>query len=279
MPVQLQTGCPFQFSVRDFIRRAVIYSEGRSTQTSRQLYRPEKPRQPLDDPDLVADLKDRKPDAFRRACDIHLSSLWRYVYWAAGSNQHLAEDIVGETLLELVESVDSLDPNDCRLGGWLRVVARNKLIDYQRSVARVRRLVEEVSRNGHHRETSSDGPAEELEKKERIDTVRKLLDCLSDQHRLVLEWKYVDGLSVRAIAKRWSTTEKAVESILFRARNSFRKEAEQLDAKEAAAHREDPGELLWLAASRQDAAGQHPTGHQNMGQQASNQHRSQGNPD
>ena len=48
------------------------------------------------------------------------------------------------------------------------------------------------------------------------------MDGLTDQHRLALEWKYVDGLSVRDMAHRWSTTEKAVESILFRARNEFR---------------------------------------------------------
>jgi DNA-directed RNA polymerase specialized sigma24 family protein len=37
-----------------------------------------------------------------------------------------------------------------------------------------------------------------------------------------LEWKYIDGLSVREMADRLGRTEKAVESVLFRARAAFR---------------------------------------------------------
>jgi len=48
------------------------------------------------------------------------------------------------------------------------------------------------------------------------------MDELPEQHRVALEWKYVDKLSVREIAERLQTTEKAAESILFRARRTFR---------------------------------------------------------
>ena len=45
---------------------------------------------------------------------------------------------------------------------------------------------------------------------------------LSDEERMALEWKYVDRLSAREIAKRMSRTEKAVRDLLYRARKSFR---------------------------------------------------------
>jgi RNA polymerase sigma-70 factor (ECF subfamily) len=48
------------------------------------------------------------------------------------------------------------------------------------------------------------------------------MDDLPEQYRLALEWKYIDGLSVRQIAERLALTEKAAESILFRARREFR---------------------------------------------------------
>jgi hypothetical protein len=48
------------------------------------------------------------------------------------------------------------------------------------------------------------------------------MDDLPEPYRLVLEWKYVDRLSVQEIAVRMTLTEKAVESILFRARREFR---------------------------------------------------------
>jgi predicted RNA polymerase sigma factor len=50
------------------------------------------------------------------------------------------------------------------------------------------------------------------------------MDQLSDQYRLALEWKYVDQLSVREIAVRFGLTEKAAESILFRARRELREQ-------------------------------------------------------
>ena len=45
---------------------------------------------------------------------------------------------------------------------------------------------------------------------------------LADEDRLLLEWKYLDELSVKEIAARLERTEKAVEARLYRARLSFR---------------------------------------------------------
>ena len=67
-----------------------------------------------------------------------------------------------------------------------------------------------------------DDPGKRQEIQEKRAEVRQAMDELTEQHRNVLEWKYLDKLSVRAIAERWETTEKAVESILFRARREFR---------------------------------------------------------
>jgi DNA-directed RNA polymerase specialized sigma24 family protein len=58
--------------------------------------------------------------------------------------------------------------------------------------------------------------------------VSAVMDRLSDDQRLALEWKYVDGLSVRQIAHRLDRTEKAGEATLYRARNSFREAFERV---------------------------------------------------
>ena len=73
------------------------------------------------------------------------------------------------------------------------------------------------------------------------------MEGLTDQHRLALEWKYVDGLCVRDMAHRWSTTEKAVESILFRARNAFRAAYEHGSASAAATPVQAPNEKATTA--------------------------------
>ena len=52
--------------------------------------------------------------------------------------------------------------------------------------------------------------------------VEATLDALPGRYGEALEWKYIDGLSVREIAGRLSLSEKATESVLTRARESFR---------------------------------------------------------
>jgi RNA polymerase sigma-70 factor (ECF subfamily) len=65
-------------------------------------------------------------------------------------------------------------------------------------------------------------PSSREELNEQRLAVRRVMDDLPEQYRLVLEWKYIDDLSVRQIGDRLAMTEKAAESILFRARREFR---------------------------------------------------------
>ena len=68
------------------------------------------------------------------------------------------------------------------------------------------------------------------------------MDGLPEQQRLALEWKYVDKLSVRSIADRMDVTEKAAESILFRARREFRDRMLRIDKEDPPPAGSNPGE-------------------------------------
>ena len=52
--------------------------------------------------------------------------------------------------------------------------------------------------------------------------VQTTVDTLPEHYGEVLEWKYVDGLSVAEIAERLAVGVKAAESLLWRARAAFR---------------------------------------------------------
>jgi RNA polymerase sigma-70 factor (ECF subfamily) len=156
-----------------------------------------------------------------------LPTVWRYVYLGTGGDRHLAEDVVGESVLALVRQISSLTLHDGNLTGWLIAVARNKLGDHIRRAARAAALVAEARENN----TSTavrDGPEAALEAAETRQRVLAVMDGLPDEERLALEWKYVDGLSVAEIAGRIGRTEKAVESVLYRARRSFREHFQRL---------------------------------------------------
>lgn len=173
----------------------------------------------MNDSELVQGLREQDPAAVRHLTECHLPSVWRFVYVRANRDQHLAEDIVSEAVLALVRAATEETEIKNPLA-WLRSVASNKLRDHFRAVARVQHHIDKVARSADSSD-ESDAPRQQ-ELSERQSEVLRAMDGLPDQQRVALEWKYVDKLSVREIAGRLETTEKAAESILFRARRAFR---------------------------------------------------------
>jgi RNA polymerase sigma factor (sigma-70 family) len=175
----------------------------------------------LKDSDLVQRLRQRDPAAFQCLSERYLPSVWRFVFTRVDGDSHLAEDIVSEAVLALIAAVS--DESAAAIenpGGWLRSVANHKVQDHYRAVARVRHLIDDAKQQVEPDEQAD--PARRQETQEKRAEIRRAMDELSDQQRTVLEWKYVEKLSVREIAERWETTEKAIESLLCRSRRELR---------------------------------------------------------
>ena len=124
-------------------------------------------------------------------------------------------------MLALLKNIDRLDADAPKIAGWLRVVVKCKAADYQRNVIRNRNklTIAAGSANGQ----AEGGPTLPLETEETRAQVLRVLDELPDRQRVVLEWKYLDALRVREIAERLGDSEKAVETVLYRARREFRR--------------------------------------------------------
>jgi RNA polymerase sigma factor (sigma-70 family) len=172
----------------------------------------------LNDREFIERLRKKDLAAVRHLSECLLPSVWRFVYFRAKGDRHLAEDIASETVLSLIKAVATPDVDVLCPSAWMRSVASHKIQDHYRAVARVQHLIDQAD--------SIAGPNQPIqvacEAEERREAIRKVLDDLPETHRLALEWKYVDQLSVQEIATRMSITEKSVESILFRARREFR---------------------------------------------------------
>ena len=213
----------------------------------------------MNDSDLVEGLRRQDSAAVRHLSECLLPSIWRFVYFRVKGDQHLAEDIVSDTVLALVKAVAEPEGDVLSPSAWLRTVAVHKIQDHFRAVARVQHLIDQAAAVLEQKQAIE--PSSQEEVNEQRATVRKVMDDLPEPHRLALEWKYVDHLSVREIAGRMATTEKSVEAILFRARRDFREALGRLDRDDVPFRLNGNGKHLQEHASgngKQSQDGQSP---------------------
>lgn len=176
--------------------------------------------------ELLRRLRERDPEAVELLFEQFLPSVWRLVCTRVDGDVHLAEDLVNETMLALLRSLEKENATEIKsLGGWLHTVAIRKVQDHYRAAARVRHLLEAQRQSSAGRPADPADPISVDLKKEHRLQIREVMESLPEQYRFALEWKYIDGVRVDVIAARLETTQKGAESILFRARKAFREKA------------------------------------------------------
>jgi len=182
----------------------------------------------MTDADLIRAVRAGEETALETLYERYLPSVWRYAFAQLAGHTSTAEDVVSETFLAAVRQIARLKPEGGSLGGWLIGIARHKIGDVRRRRARVKVGLPPESLP---QEDASHDPSASLETAERRAQVAAVMDALPDDQRLALEWKYLDGLSVREIAHRMGRTDKAAETLLYRARQAFRETFERAGAK------------------------------------------------
>jgi RNA polymerase sigma-70 factor (ECF subfamily) len=177
-----------------------------------------------DQSSLIMALKGRDRSAWSAAVDRHLHEVYGFVFHLVGGDRAVAEDLNQETWLEAVDGIDQCDATRGSFRNWLFGIARNRVaIHYRRrAMAGNPTLLSDPFEESAELEDISLLPEDVLEQVERISVVRAAILVLPDDRRKALIWKYVEGLSVDAIAIRMGRTAKAVESLLSRARQQMR---------------------------------------------------------
>ncbi|MGL4463522.1 MAG: RNA polymerase sigma factor [Planctomycetia bacterium] len=150
--------------------------------------------------------------AWRRWYDEQYEPLRRFAQWRCGRRADWTDEVVQETWLTAVRRIAAFDPNQASFADWLRGIAVNHLRNLLRG--RNRRCEEPLP------DTVVDPRGAEVD--DESAAVAETLDRLSAKHEAVLRAKYLDGWSVARIASEWCESEKAVESLLTRARAAFR---------------------------------------------------------
>jgi len=144
-------------------------------------------------------------------------------------NPSLAEELVQKTVFDAVRGWGSYDPSRGSPEEWIFGIARNNIR------LEIRKRASQPTVNGsisNYLEVIDTRalPNEVLEREETVAAVHSALSRLESKEQAVLRAKYIEGLSAHDIAKQMSITEKAVHSLLYRARISLRQELKKMTA-------------------------------------------------
>jgi RNA polymerase sigma-70 factor (ECF subfamily) len=135
---------------------------------------------------------------------------------------------VQQTFCNAIERLDSYR-GEAALYTWFCQICRNVLADHfrrnGRGAARIVLLEDQPNARGILESLAApaaDEPDAGVLHEQVHRIVEATLDALPGHYGDALEWKYIDGLSVQEIADRLHLGPKAAESLLSRARDSFR---------------------------------------------------------
>jgi RNA polymerase sigma-70 factor (ECF subfamily) len=137
----------------------------------------------------------------------------------------VAEDLTAETFLAAVAAGKKGSAAEVNVA-WLVAVARHKLVDHWRRVAR-------EQRNHSVAQQMTDGLEDPWDDHLDSAVVHASLARLSAHQRAALTLRYLDGLQVREVAEILDRSVRATETLLVRARAALRRvyrEEESYDA-------------------------------------------------
>jgi len=149
---------------------------------------------------LITRLKQRDTQAmaelYQRFGRLAYSLIYRIVNDAGAT-----EDLVQETFLRVWNRVQAFDEERGALGPWLLAVARNRAIDYLRSIdGRMARNALELDANEHPSQFTD--MERDLLNSERSRLLKAAFEKLTPNQRTVIELAYFEGLSQSEMAER-----------------------------------------------------------------------------
>ena len=181
----------------------------------------------LDDKKLVKQLLAGDKAAFDRFFEENFARLYRFAIARLADDPESAREVVQITLTRAVRKLATFRAESA-LFTWLCAICRNEINDWLSRQGRYREhivLVEDrpeiqAAVDSFHA-PQSDSPERHYQRVEALRLIQVALDRLPPKYGDVLEWKYVEGHSVKEISARLEIGTEATQSLLARAKRAF----------------------------------------------------------
>ncbi len=163
-------------------------------------------------------------EAFTRLVEAYQTPVYNLAYRMLG-NSIEAEDAAQETFIRAYTRLLTYDA-DRKFSSWLLSIASHYCIDRLRRRRMTLLSLEDVAFTGHLA-SDVDHPEEAVVRDEKESQVRQLLDALPEDYRAAVVLRYWYDYSYQEIAHMLDTTESAIKSRLFRARQMMAQNAQE----------------------------------------------------
>jgi RNA polymerase sigma-70 factor (ECF subfamily) len=175
---------------------------------------------------LIKKLRSGDSRAREEFYNIYRNRLYFVVLEQVDRDRALAEDLVQETFLAALSSLDKFR-GDSQLYTWLRSIAFHKINDFYRHQAREPKPQEsppDFDAMKQLEQTGGDEPAPltVMESEEIRQSVHEALEGLPEDYQEVLVLKYLEEMPVLEISQVMGRSPKSVEGLLSRARKAMR---------------------------------------------------------
>jgi RNA polymerase sigma-70 factor (ECF subfamily) len=174
---------------------------------------------------LVKGLRARTPEACAELYDRYAAGIHRSAVTRLGGDVAAAEDVVAETMVWVTRDIRRFAPQRSSLAAWVYGIARRRVLLELRGRQRQKSVPAETQVSTDAIREISDGVdtaaqvASRLEARRRVAALRKLL---TETEFEVLVLSCVEELSAREVGQVIRRSERAVHSILHRARKKAR---------------------------------------------------------
>ncbi len=165
--------------------------------------------------------------AFDEFFDGHFPGLYRFALARLHHDEDAAEEVAQATICKALTKLGTYR-GEAALFTWLCTFCRHEISAVYKQSKRTARQVDLIEDTPEVRAaleslgSAFEGPEDAFDREEIGRLVQVALDQLPSHYGNALEWKYLEGLSVKAIAGKLKLSPKAVESLLTRAREAFR---------------------------------------------------------
>jgi len=181
----------------------------------------------IDDKKLVKQLLAGDQRAFDRFFDDNFARLYRFAIARLADDPDGARDVVQITLSRAVRKMHTYRAESA-LFTWLCAICRHEISDWLSRQGRYRDhivLIEDYpevqAAVDSFQAPLEDSPERQYQRVEALRLIQVALDKLPAKYGNVLEWKYVEGHSVKEISAKLEIGTEATQSLLARAKRAF----------------------------------------------------------